>query len=175
MIRACAILLRLFLVVVILPAPLVAHTDTFLGVSESGAIIGLPDEFGPVSIRVIRYADPEATNDRPQVEVVMAGTRRVLGVCLSSLFMQPPTQELRAHASWYHDSDTLPPYLIVDIPWKLDPGEPWRFEGYSLMFNLESGELREVRRHQLESSLESTVLSSQEACAAVGREAGPAA
>ncbi len=125
------------------PKPALTHQDRIFNVSDDGTIEGLPDEYQPARVVVAPSADGVA------VELTLSGKALTLPSCLGNLFLLPPSENMSLSGSWYHSRSTLPPYLNVLLPQKSKEGDSFLYTGSSLLFNLETAELIEVRSWEL--------------------------
>ncbi len=122
-----------------------AHRDVIFPITPSGFLQRFPDEYGPASISIeASSGDQESV---PEEVVVRIGNHQIdLPLCIRKLFVLPPSEDVEAHGSWYHDFSLLPPYLVIDLPRKRN--ENFWFEGHSLLFNMANGTLVEVKHRQ---------------------------
>lgn len=100
-----------------------AHEDTLLQLKGTD-LVGLPKNYTPAEFDVkafrLRIGKHEMT----------------FSPFLKNFFEQP--HDLRISASWYHDSESLPPYILLRIqPKKKD-------FSYDLLFNLDTLDLIEL-------------------------------
>ena len=122
-----------------------AHQDTIFPVSSDGELSNFPKEYGPASIQVAG-----ATNQgkpSPAVAVRIGRHRVDLAPCIARFFVQPSTETIQATGSWYHDFSVLPPYLNIELPQR--SAQFGAFDGYSLLFNMKTGQLFQVNKHEL--------------------------
>lgn len=122
-----------------------AHQDVLIAVKDDGRLEGIPSEYGPATLRV-NFASPEA-GDPPITSITLnLGKNQVrLPICVTGLLETRRLSEVKASASWYHDEEILPYYLHIDF---FDPGysgSRWANPGYSLLFNLHTGKLMEMK------------------------------
>ena len=119
--------------------PAHAHQDTLFPISPDGTLLQVPDQYGPIVLEIGSDGDPPVVGLR-------IGSRQIdLPPCIAALFSLPAGEAPRATGSWYHSRSTLPPYLNLQLPRQaLESGY---FSGYSLLFNLETAELIEIREH----------------------------
>lgn len=94
-----------------------AHQDTIIRM-EGAQLIGLPEEYSPASL------DLESSTFR-------VGKHQMRFTSFVSNFFEEP-HRLWVSASWYHDSSTLPPYIVIHI----QPND--KDFSYSLLFSLET-------------------------------------
>ena len=120
-----------------------AHRDMIFTIANDGTLKEVPDTYQPA--RVIY--DP--TSNPPEAKIEVSGFSLTLPLCLSRLFVLPEGEQIRAVGSWYHTRSTLPPYLSVELRQKTKPGDDALFEGYALLFSLETAELIEIREWRL--------------------------
>jgi len=116
-----------------------AHQDTIFSIASDGRLSRIPDDYGPVFIRL------EGTADSPRVSLEIPARRVSLPSCLARLFLLPKGETIRAKGSWYHSRSLLPPYVSFDLPRETIANG--FYTGYSLLFNLETGELIELSQH----------------------------
>ncbi|MDA8017681.1 MAG: hypothetical protein MPN21_09560 [Thermoanaerobaculia bacterium] len=121
-----------------------AHQDRVLPLSPAGTVIGIPEEYGPVAVRVIGIGSVTEPKSDPEGVVRIHGTVAELPGCAARLFLHPPDLRIRTTGSWHHDFAILPPYLNVIIPHREYEGSA--FDGYSLIFDLRSAALLEIRK-----------------------------
>ncbi len=136
-VRCCGWLLAAFVV----GAPAWAHEDSHFSLASDGTILEYPDSYRPASLSI----EDGGEELEPRVTLSTGGSTLALPPCLAELFVQPPDMEPTLRGSWYHDLSTLPPYLVVDLPYErvLDTGE---VHAHQFMFNMRTAELLEVRR-----------------------------
>jgi hypothetical protein len=100
-----------------------AHRDTLIRLKGT-QLVGLPEKFTPAEL------------DLKAARLRIGHHAMTLSPFLESLFDQP--HELAISASWYHNSETLPPYISLSIqPKKKD-------FSYGILLNLETLELIQV-------------------------------
>jgi hypothetical protein len=134
------------------------HVEHEFHISRSGDLVNFPEEYGPASLKVV-YGSKAHPERKPQVTVVVGSRKTELSACLAHLFMQPTRLSIRAHAIF----STSPPYLQFDLPYR--EGDSNAFDGYSFRFNVRSGELIWVRKHELKADgLSPRLLSEAQAC-----------
>jgi len=133
-----------FLAAVALAPPGWAHEDMIFPIENDGRLSRIPQEFGPVFLKV------QGASGSPLVELEFRARSVSLEPCLGRLFFLPEGERVRAMGSWYHDLTLLPPYVSFELPQKT-AGHGF-FDGYSLLFNLETGGLLELQRHTVEPS-----------------------
>jgi hypothetical protein len=141
-----------------------AHTDRLFPISATGTLLNFPHQYGPASVKVVRFGSKAEPDREPEV-VVRIGTHTYeLPLCLAHLFMQPPNMTIRAHGSWSHDFSLLPPYLAIDIPYR--EGDDFEWAGYQLLFDMTSATLIEVRKSEILSGggMSQGTITESEAC-----------
>jgi hypothetical protein len=79
---------------------LLAHEDTIIGL-ENKKLVGLPKEYTPAEL------------DLKDFRIRIKDHAMAFSPSLKSFFDQP--HDLRIFASWYHDRQILPPYLLLRI------------------------------------------------------------
>lgn len=100
-----------------------AHKDTIIQLKGT-ALTGLPKTYAPAELDMTAFR-------------LRVGNREMtFSPLLKSICEQP--HDLRLTASWYHQSGTLPPYLVLRIQPK---GKNF---SYSLLFNLDTLDLIEL-------------------------------
>lgn len=102
-----------------------AHQDRILSLNED-KLVGLPEKYLP--------AEYDATRKKLRVR----NHEMVFSPYLSSLFPNDIDYELKITASWYHESNTLPPYINFEIK---PLGKDY---SYRILLNLETLELLEL-------------------------------
>jgi hypothetical protein len=112
-----------------------AHQDAILTVRSDGSLEGLPKEYEPA---VLTWS-----GSIPTLELRIGAHETVLPKCLTSKLLLERA-EITVHASWYHDRSILPPYIVINIVHSMQ--KRGLFSGYSLVFNLETGELIQLER-----------------------------
>lgn len=127
--------------------PCSAHEDREFQISADGTLLGYPEEYGPAAV-LVAYTGFNGQAAPATVTIRTGGHELRLPQCLSSLFVLPEGQEMRAHGSWYHRFDRLPPYLVVDLP--TNSQDTWVFDGHTLLFNMRNAELIEARAQTVE-------------------------
>ena len=133
--------LVLVMILVLMSPPVAAHKDRVIAISDDGALVGIPDEFGPAQL-LISFSTPGDNNYAvSHVELRLGKSMTDLPRCLTALLKTLTLDDVRATASWYHDTTHLPEYLNVKF---FDPGydkSRWANPGYSLLFNLRTAEM----------------------------------
>lgn len=127
-----------------------AHADRILGVEPDGTITSLPSEFLPARLRV----DFESASDKPAISslrLLLGRHETTLPTCITKLLRTPSMDGVQVAASWYHETTSLPYYIHLDFydpPYNNFYDPPYdktrNFEfkpGYTLLFNLRTGEL----------------------------------
>ena len=79
-----------------------AHVDTIIRLNGE-KLEGLPPQYQPASFSI--------ENRRLEVGVMSV----VIPACLWKYFGRAGRDNLRFHASWYHDSSILPPYIVISV------------------------------------------------------------
>jgi hypothetical protein len=79
---------------------LLAHEDTIIGL-ENKKLVGLPKEYTPAEL------------DLKDFRILIKDHAMAFSPLLKSFFDQP--YDLKILASWYHDRQVLPPYLLLHI------------------------------------------------------------
>ncbi|HEU4429046.1 MAG TPA: hypothetical protein VFT98_09850 [Myxococcota bacterium] len=125
----------------LLSQPSIAHQDRVFELLPNGAVVGIDPKYEPVSILV--------AGDGGQMEVsVRIGTRRTdLPPCVARYFRLPTAQRIHLSGSWWHDFSLLPPYLQIELPQRVSELDV--MDGISLLFNLQTGELIEIEKHEI--------------------------
>ncbi len=115
-------------IVVLLAATIAtSHQDRVLSLRSDGTIVGLPDRFGASRLTIDKSGNP-------WIVVVRIGAIELeLPECLGSLFQNSPPP-LTLAGSWYHDLETLPPYLAISLPQKA--GRPDGAVAFDLVLSL---------------------------------------
>lgn len=119
-----------------------AHRDTIFHISESGELVGVPEEFSPAYLLIDHESD--VVNS---VTLQVSGHIAELPACIARFFDLPIGEEILVSGSWYHERSLLPPYISIRLPSIAD--SRGMFEGHSLLFSLETAGLIEVSRHEL--------------------------
>ncbi len=124
-------------IAIIAPGSSSGHSDTPFTIHSDGFIEGVPDEYAPVYVRVGSHRPFPWLRRKTTVDLQFGGVRRALPHCLARLFRLPDGKAMTAYGSWYHDLDSLPPYLSLDLPqWSTPDGY---LQGYSLTLSLDNG------------------------------------
>ncbi|HEY0683458.1 MAG TPA: hypothetical protein VGD45_14080 [Steroidobacter sp.] len=126
---------KALLILLLFAGTAVAHKDRMITIGSDGSLQGLPEKYQPA--RLI-WSDSV-----PTLNLRIGAHETVLPSCLTSIFSLERA-ELRVSASWYHDTSRLPPYIGIDIVHSVE-GQTF-FNGFSLLFNLDTGELIQVDR-----------------------------
>jgi hypothetical protein len=100
-----------------------AHEDTIIKLKGT-KLVGLPEQYAPAEF------------DRETFRLRIGRHERILPPLLQGFFEEP--HDLRFTASWYHDSQTLPLYIVIEIRPK---NKDFHFE---LLLNLDTLELIET-------------------------------
>lgn len=119
-----------------------AHRDTIFHITESGELVGVPEEFSPAYLVIDRESD--IVNS---VTLQVSDHAAELPACISRFFDLPIGEEILVSGSWYHETSLLPPYISIRLPSITD--SRGMFEGHSLLFGLETADLIEISRHEL--------------------------
>ncbi len=119
------------------PVPASGHKDEPLRIDANGAIHGLPPQYSPARIEVLRSDGGSV----PRVWFVVPNARYEFPVCISRLFDLPQGERLRASASWYHGFETLPPYMLLHLPQKSYGEDCAYHDGYELLMTLDTAEI----------------------------------
>ena len=107
--------------------------------SRNGDIQGLPNEYQPAHLGLAKKGDAA-----PEVTLRLGRAVVALPSCVSELFRRIPRSRMKLSASWYHNPEVLPYYLNVEL--QEQASKEGFFDGWSLLFNLGSGELMSLRR-----------------------------
>ena len=122
-----------------------AHQDRIIMVKEDGSLVGLPPEYGPAYLHVkFALEERSALPIASSITLILGRNRVSFPGCVTGLFQIRSMSQIVATASWYHEEGLLPYYLKFYF---FDPGyDESRFynQGYSLLFNLRTGELMEI-------------------------------
>ena len=110
-----------------------------MDLSPNGEIQGLPKEFQPAHLGLTKKGDSP-----PEVTLRLGRSIVELPGCISELFRRIPRSHVKLSASWDHDPKDLPYYLSMELQEKRS--KEGYFDGWSLLFNLNSGELMSLRR-----------------------------
>ncbi len=78
------------------------HQDTLLKY-QYGEILGLPSDYQP------------ALFDRNVIALKIGKNELIFPACLKKYFTTNNSHRLTFMASWYHDLDISPPYMLIDI------------------------------------------------------------
>ena len=114
-----------------------AHEDSLVEITADGTLRGLPAKYAPA--RLLHGAS---------FFHLRLGPREIsLSPCLTSR-VELGTAKLRAYASWYHERSILPPYIGIDVVH--GDRQQGFFNGFSLLFNLETSSLIQVTRLSVE-------------------------
>jgi hypothetical protein len=116
-----------------------AHQDVIVNISRSGRLVGLPDRYQPARLEIPRGHDSQA-----HARLQLATHVLELPSCISALFRETPRSHVRASASWYHDRQDVPYYLLLRLSASRSRSGP--FDGWALLFNLDTAELMRVSR-----------------------------
>ena len=112
-----------------------AHVDRTISVQPDGSLVGLPEKYAPaILLRV--------NSGREQTLALQLNSNRTsLPSCVARK-LRLTRAKLRTHASWYHDTSGLPPYLAVDVVHSEQRNG--YFNGFTLLFNLDTSALIEL-------------------------------
>ncbi|MDG9926338.1 MULTISPECIES: hypothetical protein [unclassified Pseudomonas] len=113
------------------------HKDTVLSLEDNGAIIGLPDQYLPATLK-IKFASNTDTIPIESIQISVAKNEVTLPQCIVKLIKTSSASDISLSASWYHKSSSLPHYMNINL---YDPGytpEKWANPKYSLLVNLVS-------------------------------------
>jgi hypothetical protein len=119
------------------PTPSAGDEDALLKIRPDGLIEGLPEEYGPVYLRVEYHRSFPWLHRDITVELAFGQLHRTLPACLARLFLLPERESMTASGSWNHVTDLRPPYLTIELPQESKPTGFLR--GYSITFDLISG------------------------------------
>ena len=111
------------------------HKDTMLSVEDNGAIIGLPDQYSPATLKIKFASNTDATPIK-SIQISIANNKVILPQCIVKLIKTTSASDISLSASWYHKSSSLPPYMNINL---YDPGytpEKWANPKYSVLINL---------------------------------------
>ena len=122
---------------VLLSVRAAGYEDTTLRLLPDGLIEGVPKEYGPIYLWIGHYRPFPWFHRKISVHLQVRGTNRTLPGCIARLFDIPTALPIRLSGSWYHDLDSIPPYLYVELPQKLMPD--YSIFGHSIAFNLTTG------------------------------------
>lgn len=116
-----------------------AHTDTILQLSSDGRIRGLPPRYASASLK-IEFADRES--GRPtKMTFSSAGKQTVIERCLLERLPVGSWRQMSLSGSWYHDSQTLPPYVSVQFNTPAQSQDLPHPLGISFLFSLQDARL----------------------------------
>lgn len=120
-----------------------AHQDRLLRVAADGAIVGLPPQFSPATLKVV-YATIEGERRVAALALDVRAHRVELPMCVVGLLNTGDERDMRVTGSWYHDEEIVPYYLQVRF---FDPGFDSNRKtnpGFALLFNLHTAKLIEM-------------------------------
>jgi hypothetical protein len=120
-----------------------AHKDTNFPILPDGMLQNLPKEYGKA--RIVVGAWQKVDEQSSKVKLVIGKKQVELPPCIATHVLESSKDRIQARGSWYHNSFTLPPYLVIELPNKSSPQNSY-FDGYSLMFNLKSAKLIEIKK-----------------------------
>lgn len=126
---------KVLLVLLLFAGTAVAHKDRMITIGSDGSLQGLPEIYQPARLTL--------SSSTPALNLRIGSHETVLPSCLTSN-LSLERAEIDVFASWYHDTSRLPPYIGVRIIHSVH-GHSF-FSGYSLAFNLDTGELIEAHR-----------------------------
>jgi hypothetical protein len=126
-------------------APVLAHEDSLVDIGRDGLLNGLPGHYEPAKL----------VHNATVFRLRLGHNEVSLPLCLTS-HLGLAQAKPNAYASWYHERSILPPYLGVNLV----HGERQQgfFNGFSLLFNLETASLIEVTRLSVEGNVERRVI-----------------
>lgn len=122
-------------------APALAHRDRVLPITDDGAMVDVPAEYGRATLQV-KFSPPGS--NRPPVSSVVLGLgakQTSLPSCVTEMLPSRSMKDVWALGSWYHDESILPYYInliFFDHGNKAIKGSAPRF---SILFNLRTGKL----------------------------------
>lgn len=119
-----------------------AHQDRIFDLRSDGTISGVPDTYQPATLLITK---DDLGSIRTAVLRLKNGEYRFPG-CLTHAFAGISMDKITLVGSWYHDLNSMPPYLSIKLMKAAHPSGAI-FEGYSLLFNLQTAELLQVREH----------------------------
>ena len=125
--------MKLLFLCALLAGPALAHEDTSVEIAPDGSLLGLP----------VKYEPGRLTYSAMALRLRLGDHETILPPCLTA-HLGLAKARLDAYASWYHRNSPLPAYLGVNIV----HGErrQGRFDGFTLLFNLETATLMDVTR-----------------------------
>jgi hypothetical protein len=90
-----------------------AHQDARLQLSSDGRIRGLPHQYGSTRLQ-IEFAD-KATGRPTKITFLSAGKQTVIKRCLLERLPVGSWRQMSLSGSWYHESPSLPHYVVVQF------------------------------------------------------------
>ena len=119
-----------------------AHQDRIFDLRSDGTISGVPDAYQPATLLLTK---DDSGSIRAAVLKFKNGEYRFPG-CLTRALDGISKDKITLHGSWYHDLNSMPPYLSINIKKAVHPSGVF-FSGYSFLFNLQTAELLQLREH----------------------------
>lgn len=120
-----------------------AHKDTNFPLLPDGKLQNFPKEFGEARILVDSWQKKDGQASK--VKLVIGKKQVELPPCIAARVNESSIDRMQVRGSWYHNDFLLPPYLVIELPNKSSPKESYS-DGYSLMFNLKSAKLIEIKK-----------------------------
>ena len=143
MIRGSLIVRALaFGALVLLSLRAAGHQDTTFRLLPDGLVEGVPEPYGPIHLWIDHHRPFPWLHRKISVRLQVRGTSRTLPGCIARLFDIPTALPIRLSGSWYHDLDSIPPYLYVELPQKLMPD--YSIFGHSITFDLRTAAVLSV-------------------------------
>lgn len=119
-----------------------AHQDRIFDLGSDGTISGVPDAYQPATLVLTRG---DSGPVRAALLRLKNGEYR-FPECLMRAFDGISKDGISLHGSWYHDLNSMPPYLSIELKKAVHRSGAF-FSGYSLLFNLQTAELMQAREH----------------------------
>lgn len=116
-----------------------AHSDTILQLSSDGHIRGLPPRYASASLK-IEFAN-QASGRPTKMTFISAGKQTIIERCLLERLPVGSWRQMSLSGSWYHDSETLPPYVSVQFNTPAQPHDLPHPLGISFLFSLRDARL----------------------------------
>ncbi|MBD9417580.1 hypothetical protein IB234_23735 [Pseudomonas sp. PDM16] len=119
-----------------------------LSLGNSGAIVGLPEQYLPATLEIELSTDATATAVE-KIQIEIAKNKLSLPQCIMQLLKTNNASDISLSASWYHEASSLPHYINVNF---YDPGynpEKWANSGYSIIFNLANAKIIDMTYSQV--------------------------
>ena len=110
------------------------HQDALVKVSRSGQLVALPEEYQPARLHIPSKQSQHKSN----VTLRLGASVVEFPPCISRLFYEVKKRQIRVTASWYHDPELLPYYLVIRLSHERSKHA---VRGWSLMIDLETAEL----------------------------------